>query len=73
MKKTKKEIQEMTTYICNQKNQFLFNKKELCEITGLCFDSVAEICKKIPPASTGKTNLYFLGDVLTQMYNGSNK
>ncbi|MDD6665311.1 MAG: hypothetical protein ACI4XC_01140 [Eubacterium sp.] len=70
MSKTKKEIQEMATYICKVRNQFMFNKRELCEITGLCYDTIGEICKKVTPASTGKSNLYFIQDFLNQMYNG---
>lgn len=69
MSKTKKEIQEMASFICNQRKQYLFSKVEICEITGLCRNTVVAICKDIPPASTGRSNLYYIQDILNAMYN----
>lgn len=71
MSKTKKEIQEMASFICNQRTQYLFSKAEIFEITGLCRNNVYALCKNIPPASTGRSTLYYIQDILNEMYNGT--
>jgi hypothetical protein len=42
MNKTKAEIEQMASFICREKGQYMFNKKEIGIITGLCKDKVAE-------------------------------
>lgn len=61
----------MATFICQLRGQALFSKAEICEITGLCRNTVVKICRNIPPASTGKSNLYYIQDVLDAMYNNT--
>lgn len=50
MNKTKAEIEQMASFICREKGQYMFNKKEIGIITGLCKDKVAELCENIPAA-----------------------
>ena len=38
MNKTKAEIEQMASFICREKGQYMFNKKEIGIITGLCKD-----------------------------------
>ena len=51
MNKTKAEIEQMASFICREKGQYMFNKKEIGIITGLCKDKVAELCDNIPAGS----------------------
>ena len=53
MNKTKAEIEQMASFICREKGQYMFNKKEIGIITGLCKDKVAELCENIPAAWDG--------------------
>ena len=46
MNKTKAEIEQMASFICREKGQYMFNKKEIGIITGLCKDKVAKLCEK---------------------------
>lgn len=69
MNKTKAEIEQMASFICREKGQYMFNKKEIGIITGLCKDKVAEICENIPAACDSRVKLYFIKDVLNYLYN----
>lgn len=63
MNKTKAEIEQMASFICREKGQYMFNKKEIGIITGLCKDKVAELCENIPAACDSRVKLYFIKDV----------
>lgn len=67
--KTKAEIEQMASFICREKGQYMFNKKESGIITGLCKDKVAELCKNIPAACDSRVKIYFIKDVLNYLYN----
>lgn len=75
MNKTKAEIEQMTSFICREKGQYMFNKKDMFNkkeigiITGLCKDKVAELCENIPAACDSRVKLYFIKDVLNYLYN----
>ena len=69
MNKTKAEIEQMASFICREKGQYMFNKKEIGIITGLCKDKVAELCENIPAACDSRVKLYFIKDVLNYLYN----
>lgn len=69
MSKTKAEIEQMASFICREKGQYMFNKKEIEIITGLCKDKVAELCENIPAACDSRVKLYFIKDVLNYLYN----
>ena len=42
MNKTKAEIEQMASFICREKGQYIFNKKEIGIITGLCKDKATD-------------------------------
>ena len=67
MNKTKAEIEQMASFICREKGQYMFNKKEIGIITGLCKDKVAELCENIPAACDSRVKLYFIKDVLNYL------